>query len=89
MSIEDELDFSHQKCGWYDVRRLVVASRKAFDTFSLPNEEQKNLDEALERFSELVPYDDESCQYCSFGLYSGLPHGDCENCMNTGLNNGY
>lgn len=42
-----------------EVMRLVIAARRAFDTFLLPDEEQKALDQALERFAACVPYNDD------------------------------
>jgi len=67
------------------LKDLVFAGRRAFETGSLPDEEQRNLDLALEKFSAEFPYEDEPCEYCSSGAYSGLPGGACESCMGTGL----
>jgi hypothetical protein len=41
-----------------DTRRLVIAARRAFD-LGYTDEEFQELDQALEAFSERVPYDDE------------------------------
>ena len=68
MTVEPELDCGdmahvhYASARWSEIRELVIAGRKAFDTFSLPDEEQRNLDLALERFSAVVPYDDEPCE---------------------------
>lgn len=45
-------------CG-NDLVALVIAGREAFDTGCLPDDEERALDTALERFAALVPYADE------------------------------
>jgi hypothetical protein len=48
-----------------DVINLVIAAREAFDTGVIPDEEEHNLDKALEPFSERVPYENEpGCPAC-------------------------
>jgi hypothetical protein len=42
-----------------DVINLVIAAREAFDTGDLPMIEERALDEALEAFSERVPYENQ------------------------------
>ena len=42
-----------------DVINLVIAAREAFDTGVIPDEEENNLDKALEPFGERVPYENE------------------------------
>ncbi len=42
-----------------EVIDLVIAAREAFDTGSLPDDEERALDVALERFAALVPYADD------------------------------
>lgn len=42
-----------------DVINLVIAAREAFDAGTLPGDEEFNLDQALEPFSDRVPYEDE------------------------------
>lgn len=65
MTIENELDYddmaqvNYATARWSEIRALIIAGRKAFDTFSLPEEEQKALDEALEKFADVVPYENE------------------------------
>lgn len=39
-----------------DVIDLVIAAREAFDTGCLPDDKERALDTALERFAALVPY---------------------------------
>lgn len=91
MVTDPEYDYSDMAMAHYlaardrEIYKLVVAARRAFDTFTLPEDEQKALDEALELFSNSVRYEDEPCKYCASGVYSGLPGGACENCMGTGL----
>jgi len=38
---------------------LIIAAREAFDTGSLPADEERALDRALEPYSAVVPYADE------------------------------
>lgn len=42
-----------------DVINLVIAAREAFDTGVIPEDEEYNLDKALEPFGERVPYENE------------------------------
>lgn len=42
-----------------DVINLVIAAREAFDTATLPDDENQALDKALEAFASRVPYENE------------------------------
>lgn len=42
-----------------DVINLVIAAREAFDTGTLPDEESRALDKALEAFSSRIPYENQ------------------------------
>lgn len=63
-----------------DVINLVIAAREAFDTGTLPDEENRALDTALEAFSSRVPYenqpddgDQDACVVCGEHLEDGDP----------------
>ena len=65
MTVEPEFDYADMAAAHSAeaqrkrLSRLVVAGRRALETWTLPPEEQAELDAALEQFSSLVPYDDE------------------------------